>query len=245
MKKLVSILPILGIFFFPVFSFGDSAIIGAFDNQKILKTDLSEVEKEASCLNLSESNSDTPLLTAVKNFIYSDYIIVMSLLVTASFGVFTFFIALNIFRSDKNLKEAERVLSQLTSEYENLKGSKDSILESLKEELEELFYEYMDKKLKAKIIIQEVDMLLSRPKPDKKEVFSKLSGIIEDIEVKDFHIFIKCEKVFPNDQDIARLTIRALSNIDEKPIPSSEESIVQTSTKSSMLTKLFSKIFNK
>jgi len=198
MKKIIYI---LGILFSQNLSFGYSAVIDPFYNQEISITDTtqSEIKKEDCSLN------------------YSDYIVSMNILVTVAVAIFAFFIALNIFKSNENLKEAKQELSNLKSEYEKLKGAKDSIINDLKKDGEKLFNEYIIK-FKTKAIMQEINTLLLQKKPDKKDVFSKLSSIVECIDIENVHILTKCTDAFPNDQDIARLAIRVLSNIAKEPI---------------------------
>jgi F0F1-type ATP synthase membrane subunit b/b' len=227
MKKTIYILLTLGIIPFLNFSFVYSEVADTLYYQKVVKTsDIPSETKENVC---SYSNND--------------YIAKMTLFVTVTVAIFAFFIALNIFNSNKNLQEAKSELESLKKEkdliIESLKKEKVSIVESIENEVEKSFNEYLKeakntivedvknegKKLfkeyiaefRTQYTIEEIKILLSQDKPNKKEVFIKLSSIIEHINVRTAYIVKKCTYAFPEDKDIKRLASIALSNIAKEP----------------------------
>jgi cell division protein FtsB len=250
MKKIIFTLPILGILFCQNLPFVHSAEIDTLSNREILKTnnEQAETKEEVRCLNLSTSNSlpiDTlrnvnkihaPIFTTV-----SDYIIILTLLVTVSIGTFAIFIGMNIYSSNKNLNEAKEELLKLKSDYGKLKEEKNSIIDNIKKDGEEIFKKHIVD-FDTRYTIKEIRALLSKDKPNKEDVYRNLSTIVEHVSVSNAYIFQKCKEFFPDDKDIAGLEIMALSNIARVPV-SAQRISSTNSRKLSIFAKLFTKLF--
>jgi len=159
--------------------------------------------------NFSEAKDEN------RNLNNTDFITKMTLLVMISFAIFTFFIALNIFNSNKNLKDAKLELLKLESEYKKLKDEKETIVSTIEKDMEKLFKEFVYK-YKTYYKIEEIQELLLKIPLNKKLIYIKLSDVIENIDISNAYIVTKCTEAFPNDQDFFRLANIALTNISEK-----------------------------
>jgi len=241
MKKIM-LMSIYGILFFPTSFFIYSAI-GNLGNQKTIistvETDTSNDHKFVKANDKQPEVLDNfdSLKTAIgyvvkeeiRSLNHFDYITKMNHLVTVSFGVFTFFIALNIVSNHRNLKEAnqnlkeakqnlkeaKQELSDFKSQCEKLEKEKDSIINDIKNKGEILFDNYLDT-FRTRLVIKEIKRLLSKKSPNRNHVYAKLSSIIEDIDNDTMYIVTKCTDAFPNDENFLRLTARAVSNIEAK-----------------------------
>ncbi|MDX9697398.1 MAG: hypothetical protein RBT49_16530 [Bacteroidales bacterium] len=143
---------------------------------------------------------------------YENYLERMNLFVTISFAVFGLFIAVNIINGNKNLNDSKIELKNLRTELYNLKNEKDAIIIEIKAYGKSIFNDHLTH-YRIKSVKEDLEKLLSEENPDKKNVFDKLSQILEHVDSLNIDLYSKCLKKFPGDPDIIRLLTRGLDFI--------------------------------
>lgn len=197
-KTLIIIVLLIPSCLFVYSSFADK-IAPAAANQK-------QVEKLVSAQEIVTTHNDKIVVN------YENYIERMNIFITISFAIFGLFIAINIINGNRNLDDSKTELNNIKAEFTKLKNEKNEIITEIKEYGKNIFNDYLTH-YRIKAAKEDLEKLLLEDKPDKQQVFDKLSQILEHVDSLNIDLYSRCLKKFQGDQDILRLCTRGLDII--------------------------------